>query len=332
MQPRNMSMRGVVDLGAVKAASEAAAQRAARAASAPQAGPDGTPGGGAGGGFFVELTEENFDSVLALSQQAPVVLEFSSQRSAHSIELGAVFERLAEEFAGRFVLARLDIDASPGLAQELVMQAQIQGLPAAVAVIAGQLAPMFDRAAPQEEQLRQILDQLVAVGEQRFGLTGLGAAPGAGRPAGAEGEDDEAEAPGDPLLAPAEAALDAGDFAGAAQAYRNVLLDHPGHTEAKLALAQVELIVRTQDADPAKVRSDAAERPTDVDAQTLAADLDLAGGHVEDAFGRLVETVRRTAGDDRNKARLHLLGLFEVIGLDDPRVVKARAALTSVLF
>ncbi|MCF2531434.1 thioredoxin domain-containing protein, partial [Yinghuangia soli] len=162
MQPRNMSMRGVVDLGAVKAASEAAAQRAARAASAPQAGPDGTPGGGAGGGFFVELTEENFDSVLALSQQAPVVLEFSSQRSAHSIELGAVFERLAEEFAGRFVLARLDIDASPGLAQELVMQAQIQGLPAAVAVIAGQLAPMFDRAAPQEEQLRQILDQLVA--------------------------------------------------------------------------------------------------------------------------------------------------------------------------
>ncbi|WP_436773113.1 co-chaperone YbbN [Yinghuangia sp. YIM S09857] len=330
MQPRNMSMRGVVDLGAVKAASEAAAQRAARAASAPQTGADSAPG--AAGGFVFDLTEENFDSVLALSQQAPVVLEFSSQRSPHSIELGEVFDRLAAEFAGRFVLARVDIDATPQLAQELVMQAQVQGLPAAVAVIAGQLAPMFDRAAPQEEQLRQILDQLVAVGEQRFGLTGLTGAPGApGAAPQAEGDED-AEPPGDPLLAPAEAALDAGDFAGAAQAYRNVISDYPAHTEAKLALAQVELILRTKDADADEVRRNAAERPTDVDAQTLAADLDLSGGNVEDAFGRLVETVRRTAGDDRNKARVHLLGLFEVIGLDDPRVVKARAALTSVLF
>ncbi|MDI2128247.1 tetratricopeptide repeat protein [Yinghuangia seranimata] len=325
MQPRNMSMRGVVDLGAVKAATEAAAQRAARAASAPQ----GAAGGGApAGGFVFDLTDANFDSVLALSQQAPVVLEFSSQRSPHSIEVGEVFDQLAAEYAGRFVLARLDIDASPQLAQELVTQAGVQGLPAAVAVIAGQLAPMFDRAAPQAEQLRQILDQLIQVGEQRFGLTGLqGGAPG-----GAESEDEDAEPAGDPLLAAAEAALDAGDFAGAAQAYRNVLTDYPAHTEAKLALGQVELILRTQDVDPAEVRRNAADRPTDVDAQALAADLDLAGGHVEDAFGRLVETVRRTAGDDRNKARLHLLGLFDVIGSDDPRVVKARAALTSVLF
>ncbi|WTW97385.1 tetratricopeptide repeat protein [Streptomycetaceae bacterium NBC_01309] len=327
MQPRNMSMRGVVDLGAVKAASDAAAQRAARAASAPQAGADGASG--ATGGFVFDLTEENFDSVLALSQQAPVVLEFSSQRSPHSVELGEVFDRLAAEYAGRFVLARLDIDATPQLAQELVMQAQVQGLPAAVAVIAGQLAPMFDRAAPQEEQLRQILDQLVTVGEQRFGLTGLAGAPGAAP----EGEvDEDAEPAGDPLLAAAEAALDAGDFAGAAQAYRNVVADYPAHTEAKLALAQVELILRTKDVDADEVRRNAAERPTDIDAQTLAADLDLSGGRVEDAFGRLVETVRRTTGDDRNKARLHLLGLFDVIGLDDPRVVKARAALTSVLF
>ncbi|MEU8133082.1 tetratricopeptide repeat protein [Streptodolium elevatio] len=328
MQPRNMSMRGVVDLGAVKAASEAAAQRAARAASAPQAGADGAAD--AAGGFVVDLTEENFDSVLALSQQAPVVLEFSSQRSPHSVELGEVFDRLAAEFAGRFVLARLDIDATPQLAQELVVQAQVQGLPAAVAVIAGQLAPMFDRAAPQEEQLRQILDQLVAVGEQRFGLTGLPGAPGAAAPQGEA--DEDAEPAGDPLLAAAESALDAGDFAGAAQAYRNVISDYPAHTEAKLALAQVELILRTKDVDVDEVRRNAAERPTDVDAQTLAADVDLSGGNVEDAFGRLVETVRRTAGDDRNKARVHLLGLFDVIGLDDPRVVKARAALTSVLF
>ncbi|UGQ14217.1 tetratricopeptide repeat protein [Yinghuangia sp. ASG 101] len=327
MQPRNMSMRGVVDLGAVKAASEAAAQRAQRAASAAaQGGADGTPGGAPAGSYVVDLTEQNFDSVLALSQQAPVVLEFSSQRSPHSVQLGAVFDQLADEFAGRFLLARLDIDASPQLAQELVMQAGIQGLPAAVAVIAGQLAPMFDRAAPQEEQLRQILDQLVAVGEQRFGLTGLGDAP-----AEAPGDGDD-EPVGDPLLAPAEAALDAGDFEGAAQAYRDVLSAHPAHTDAKLALAQVELILRTQGVDAADARRKAADNPTDVAAQTLVADLDVAGGHIEDAFGRLVDTVRRTTGDDRNKARVHLLGLFDVVGNEDPRVVKGRTALTSVLF
>ncbi|MGA4542718.1 co-chaperone YbbN [Uniformispora flossi] len=327
MQPRNMSMRGVVDLGAVKAASDAAAQRAARAASAPQGGADQ----GAGSGEFVfDLTEENFDSVLALSQQAPVVLEFSSQRSPHSIELGAVFDLLAAEYAGRFVLARLDIDATPQLAQELVMQAGVQGLPAAVAVVGGQLAPMFDRAAPTEEQLRGILDQLIAVGEQRFGLTGLAGAPGGARDG--EEQDEGAEPLGDPLLAPAEEALDAGDFAGAAQAYRNVLAEYPAHTEAKLALGQVELLLRTQDVDAAAARQKAADAPTDVDAQAVVADLDIAGGHVEDAFGRMVETVRRTAGDDRNKARVHLLGLFDLVGSDDPRVIKARAALTSVLF
>lgn len=327
MQPRNMSMRGVVDLGAVKAASEAAAQRAARAANAPQGGGDGTEGGAAQGGYVFDLTEANFDSVLALSQQAPVVVEFATQRAPHSVEVSNLFDRLAAEFAGRFVVARLDIDATPQLAQEMVMQSGVQGLPAAVAVVAGQLAPMFDRAAPQEEQLRQILEQLVQVGEQRFGLTGLGGEPGAAT----EGDED-AEPVGDPLLAPAEDALDAGDFAGAAQAYRNVLSDHPGHAEAKLALAQVELILRTHDVDPDEARRAAAENPADVDAQILASDVDLAGGLIEEAFGRLVEAVRRSAGDDRTKARLHLLGLFDVVGSEDPRVAKGRAALTSVLF
>ncbi|MGR7002704.1 hypothetical protein ACU686_39835 [Yinghuangia aomiensis] len=177
MQPRNMSMRGVVDLGAVKAASDAAAQQrqALQATPAPQGG--GVAGSGSGRLSF-DLIEENFDSVLALSQQAPGGAGVLSQRSPHSIELGAVFDLLAAEYAGRFVLARLDIDATPQLAQELVMQAGVQGLPAAVAVVGGQLAPMFDRAAPTEEQLRGILDQLIAVGEQRFGLTGLARRPG----------------------------------------------------------------------------------------------------------------------------------------------------------
>jgi putative thioredoxin len=138
--------------------------------------------------------------------------------------------------------------------------------------------------------------------------------------------------PYDALLEAAVQALDAGDFGGAVQAYKNVLGDDPGNSEAKLGLAQAELLQRVQGLDPQKVRQDAAEKPADVAAQIAGADLDLVGGHVEDAFGRLIDTVRRTAGDDRDAVRLRLLELFEVVGADDPRVIAARRALARALF
>ncbi|GAA3218441.1 hypothetical protein GCM10020256_22390 [Streptomyces thermocoprophilus] len=116
------------------------------------------------------------------------------------------------------------------------------------------------------------------------------------------------------------------------QAYKNVLAEDPGHPEAKLGLAQAELLQRVQGVDPQQVRKEAAEKPADVRAQIAAADLDLVGGHVEDAFGRLIETVQRTAGDDRDTVRLRLLELFEVVGADDPRVTAARRALARALF
>ncbi|MFD6370615.1 tetratricopeptide repeat protein, partial [Streptomyces roseolus] len=153
--------------------------------------------------------------------------------------------------------------------------------------------------------------------------------------AGAEGAGPaahQAVGPYDALLEAAASALDAGDLAGAVQAYKNVLADDPEHPEAKLGLAQAELLGRVQGMDPQAVRKNAADNPADVAAQIAAADLDLVGGHVQDAFGRLVETVRRTFGDDRDAARLRLLELFEVIGPEDPRVIAARQALARVLF
>ncbi|WP_030042375.1 tetratricopeptide repeat protein, partial [Streptomyces resistomycificus] len=184
-----------------------------------------------------------------------------------------------------------------------------------------------------EAQIRETLDQLVQVAEQRFGLTGLAVDPDA-QPGGA-GQTDAPDLPAGPydaLLEAAVRALDAGDFGGAVQAYKNVLSDDPGNTEAKLGLAQAELLHRVQGLDPQQVRKDAAEKPADVQAQIAAADLDLVGGHVEDAFGRLIDAVRRTAGDDRDAARLRLLELFEVVGGDDPRVAAARRALARALF
>ncbi|MFD9818129.1 tetratricopeptide repeat protein [Streptomyces violascens] len=323
MQPRNMSMSGVVDLAAVKAAGEAKSKaEQARAEAARQGGVPAV----APSALVIDVDEASFErDVLTRSSEVPVVIDFWAEWCEPCKQLGPLLERLAVEYNGRFLLAKIDVDAN----QMLMQQFGIQGIPAVFAVVAGQALPLFQGAAP-EAQIRETLDQLVQVAEERFGLTGIDVDPNA---AAAPAAAAEAPAgPYDALLEAAVRALDSGDLAGAVQAYRNVLSDDPGNPEAKLGLAQAELLRRVQSLDPQQVRKDAAEKPADVAAQIAAADLDLVGGHVEDAFGRLVETVRRTFGDDRDAARVRLLELFEVIGGDDPRVTAARTALARVLF
>ncbi|MFF0792894.1 tetratricopeptide repeat protein [Streptomyces spiralis] len=324
MQPRNMSMSGVVDLSAVKAAQEAKAKaEQARA----QAAREGGAGAVAPADLVIDVDEATFErDVLQRSAEVPVVIDFWAEWCQPCKQLSPVLERLAVEYDGRFLLAKIDVDAN----QLLMQQFGIQGIPAVFAVVAGQALPLFQGAAG-EAQIRQTLDQLVQVAEQRFGLTGLTVDPNA-QPGGAEEAPRPKEGPYDSLLNAAAQALDAGDLGGAVQAYKNVLADDPAHPEAKLGLAQAELLQRVQDMDPQKVRQEAAEKPADVAAQIAAADLDLVGGHVEDAFGRLIETVQRTAGEDRDAARLRLLELFEVVGAEDPRVAGARRALARALF
>ncbi|MFE5030354.1 tetratricopeptide repeat protein [Streptomyces sp. NPDC056683] len=324
MQPRNMSMSGVVDLAAVKAAQEAKAKaEQARAEAARQ--------GGAGAvspaDLIIDVDEAGFErDVLQRSAEVPVVIDFWAEWCQPCKQLSPVLERLAVEYNGRFLLAKIDVDAN----QMLMQQFGVQGIPAVFAVVAGQALPLFQGAAG-EEQIRGTLDQLVQVAEERFGLTGLVVDPDA-EPGAQPGPAAAPAGPYDALLEAAVQALDAGDFGGAVQAYKNVLSDDPANSEAKLGLAQAELLQRVQGMDPQQVRRDAAEKPADAGAQIAAADLDLVGGHVEDAFGRLIETVQRTAGDDRDAVRRRLLELFEVVGTDDPRVVGARRALARALF
>ncbi|MFJ8665235.1 tetratricopeptide repeat protein [Streptomyces sp. NPDC093600] len=321
MQPRNMSMSGVVDLAAVKAAGEAKAKaEQARAQAARQGGAAAV----APSALVIDVDEAGFErDVLQRSAEVPVVIDFWAEWCEPCKQLGPLLERLAVEYNGRFLLAKVDVDAN----QMLMQQFGIQGIPAVFAVVAGQALPLFQGAAP-EAQIRQTLDQLIQVGEERFGLTGIAVDAEAGE----AGPAPVPAGPYDALLEAAMSALDAGDLAGAVQAYKNVLADDPGHPEAKLGLAQAELLARVQGMDPQQVRKNAADDPADVTAQIAAADLDLVGGHVEDAFSRLVDVVRRTAGEDRDAARLRLLELFEVIGPDDPRVTAARQALARVLF
>jgi putative thioredoxin len=301
------SLAGAVDLAAVKARSEAAA----RAQTAPP--PTATAPVGAPGSAVVDVDESTFQSeVLDRSFQVPVVLDLWAEWCGPCKQLSPVLERLATEGGGSWVLAKVDVDANPTLAQGL----RVQGIPAVKAVWQGQLVAEFTGAIP-EEQARQFVTELVAA------TTG-GALP----EGGAEGEDPEVE---DPRLDAAEAALDRGDLAAAEAAYSEILAAEPAHPVAGLALRQVQLFRRAEEAGPdALVAADAA--PDDVAAQTRAADFLLGTGNIEAAFDRLLDVVRRTAGEDRDMARKHLVELFGVVGDDDPRVAAARRALTLALF
>jgi putative thioredoxin len=230
-----------------------------------------------------------------------------------------VLERLAGADEGRWLLARIDVDANPRLGQAF----QVQGIPAVFAVVKGQPIPLFQGALP-EAQVRQYLDELLKVAEAN-GVTGRVVT---GEPAAVADEE-----PGvDPRYDEAYDAIERGDLDAAAAAYRALLADDPADADAQAGLGQVELMRRTQGVDPEAVRARAAEAPDDVAAQTAAADLDLLEGRVEDAFTRLVQLVARTSGDDRDAARTHLVGLFDLVGNQDERVARARTALANALF
>jgi putative thioredoxin len=136
----------------------------------------------------------------------------------------------------------------------------------------------------------------------------------------------------DPAFGEARDAMERGDLDGAAAAFERVLASAPGHPVATLGLAQVQLFRRVESYDQATARREAAEKPDDVNAQIQVADIDVASGRIEEGFDRLLGVIRRTAGEDRNQARVHLVGLFEIFPPRDPRVTKARGKLSSLLF
>jgi putative thioredoxin len=323
-QPRNFSLYGAVDLGA----RQAAVQRRQRAAEQGSTA-DGQPG--AQSELIIDVTDESFNTdVVARSRSVPVILDLWAEWCGPCKQLGPILERLATEANGAFVLARVDVDANPQLSAAL----QVQSIPMVVAVVAGQVVDGFLGALP-EQQVRQWLGQVMQVADQ------LGLHPaGDGQPGGAAGPESGAMPPQagladagpNAVFAEAQQAMERGDLDAATAAFEKILAADPGDPIATMGLGQVSLIRRVDGYDQAAVRRDAVSRPGDALAQSRLADLELASGQIETAFDRLLATVSRTSGDERDLARKHLLSLFEILPPKDPRVARARARLSSLLF
>ncbi|GAA4331457.1 tetratricopeptide repeat protein [Actinomadura luteofluorescens] len=316
MPSRDFSLHGAIDLGARQAASRKQQERRAQGGGAPAQGAPGGP-------YVVDVTDQTFNTeVVERSQSVPVLVDFWAEWCGPCKQLGPILEKLATEAAGKWILAKVDVDANPQLGAYM-QQMGVRGIPFVAAVVAGQLLPFLNGAAP-EPQVRQAIDQLFDA-LRKEGI--LPDAPEGEQPAPGE------EAPAaDPVYSAAEEALQRGDLDGAKLAFERILAADPRDGEAKQGLALVELSLRVRSLDAERVLQEAAEKPGDVQAQISASDVEMVSGRIDDAFDRLVGAVRRGAGDDRDAARKHLLSLFELLPPDDPRVGKARRGLQSALF
>ena len=276
------------------------------------------------GSLVMDVTDETFPQVLELSRTVPVVIDLWAEWCGPCKQLSPILERVVTELGGRLVLAKVDVDANPQLSQAF----RAQSIPLVVALVAGQPVPLFTGAVP-EEQVREVFAQLLQLAAQN-GVTGT---------LEVDAADDDAEedaAPVEPPLPPLHAeafdAIEAGDYARAIAAYEKALAENPRDEDARAGLGQVKLLNRVQGVDPKEARAAAAAAPTDLNAQFAVADLDVTGGHVEDAFERLLDLFAALPSDERTPVRERLLELFALTGDADPRVIRARSRLASLLF
>jgi putative thioredoxin len=305
-------LRGAVDLSALVQRSQGSAQQGTQPRHAAN-----------GDALVFETDDASFGSALELSRTVPVVVVLWASWNEQSTQLVATLERLVRAREGRLVLAAADADRSP----QLVQAFQAQGIPTVVAVVGGQPVPLFAGVQP-EDVIEQVFDQLLELAQQN-GVSGRVDASG---PEGDGAAPEAAEPPLPPLHQEAYDAIERGDYAAAASAYKTAMAQDPRDALAVAGLAQANLLGRLQGKSLDQIRNAAASAPDDLGAQLDVADLDLSGGHVEDAFDRLLTLFPKLDADGKKIVRERLVELFEVAGTEDPRVVAARRRLTNLLF
>lgn len=321
MSTSSFNRPGAVDLSGL-------AQRAQQSKQAQQASqtPSGSrPSTAAGASYVVELTEQTFEAeAIRRSMKHPVVVEFYSPRVATGQQLSQALAELASEHAGRFLLGRLNVDTAPGIVQAL----QLQAVPTVIALIGGQLAPLFQGVLPKD-QVATAIDQLLKAAMTN-GIVGRADPVSAGGPQ--PEAEEEGEPAADPRFAAADEALERGDFAAAEAEFDKLLAANPNDAEAQAGKVQTGLLARVATIEPGPTLTRAASPDATLEDHLAAADVELATGDADAAFGRLIDQVKRRSGDERDRVRVRLLELFETLGNADERVLKARRALMTALF
>lgn len=259
----------------------------------------------------VAVTQENLVSeFVTKSKEKVVVLLAWSARSTQSKEILETLGKLEKADNNAWLLGTVDVDSQPQVAQAL----QIKSVPVAIAIIAEQLLPLFE-SVPPADQVRLVINKLLELASQK----GVGSAP-----------EGPTEIPMEPEEEAAYAAMEKGDYKAAKQSYEAWLKRKPNEQVAVVGLSQVNLMLRIEGLDPVLTLKNAKD--DDLTSQLMCADIQVASGDYEAAFDRLLKVIKTMAGSDRDKAKNHLISLFNLVDPTDPRLIKARAALASALF
>lgn len=290
---------GIIDLAALKKPATA-----------------GGSGGGGVGDHEIAVTEQGLEQIIQDSNRVPTLLVVTSARVPEGEEFVSALRRHVDARAGAVRLATVDADSQSRVAEAL----RVRQLPTLMLMLKGQIQPIIESVLPEAE-IPGLLDQVVQVAQQQ----------GMETPEPEQPQEPEQE-PLSPLLQEAYDAIESGDLDAAVAAFDSQLQQTPGDAEAKAGLSTVRLMRRTRGADLDAARTAAAERREDLDAQLLVADLDVLGGHLDDAFTRLLDLMRTADPESKNTLRTRLLELFEIAGGDDPRVVAARKRLANLLY